>query len=268
LSQQYRQRGIAEIKNNQILALRNEYRVPRIGKGIEQNNNISNEKIKELIHILSEYNKLIKLYNCEVVLAIGTNALRISSNTSSIRKAIKNELGIEINIISSLKEAEYSFLGAISDYYNGYNDCLVIDIGGGSTELISCKTNQIKYINSFLTGVVSGTERFFKHNPPLPSEISNFDNFLSSTFVNIDISKNVRAIAIAGTPTTLACIIRGLKVFNEDEGSILKQVDIYKLKEELVHLSSDQIKEKYLQVVTGREDVLLAGTIIPLCLYC
>jgi exopolyphosphatase/guanosine-5'-triphosphate,3'-diphosphate pyrophosphatase len=74
----------------------------------------------------------------------------------------------------------------------------------------------------------------------------------------------VRAIAIAGTPTTLACIQKGLKVYNEDEveGSILTQCDVFRLKEELYNLSSTQIKKKYSQVVSGREDVLLAGTII------
>jgi exopolyphosphatase/guanosine-5'-triphosphate,3'-diphosphate pyrophosphatase len=255
---------IAEIKNNHIITLKNEYRVPRIGKGLEHSRNISAEKITLLIQILSEYNDIIKSYNCELVLAIGTNAFRISSNASEIIKLIKDKFGIEINIVTSLKEAEYSFLGAVSDYYNDNNDNLIIDIGGGSTELIAGKMNEIKYINSFQTGVVSGTEQFFRHDPPLLFEISNYDNFLSSTFVNIDISKNVRAIAIAGTPTTLACIQKGLKVYNEDEveGSILTQGDVFRLKEELYNLSSTQIKKKYSQVVSGREDVLLAGTII------
>ena len=255
---------IAEIKNNHIISLKNEYRVPRIGKGLEHSRNISEEKITLLIQILSEYNDIIKSYNCDVVLAIGTNAFRISSNASAIIKTVKDKLGIEINIVTSLKEAEYSFLGAVSDYYYKNKDNLVIDIGGGSTELISGRMNYIKYINSFQTGVVSGTEQFFRHDPPLLFEISNYDNFLSSTFVNIDISKNVRAIAIAGTPTTLACIQKGLKVYNEDEveGSILTQGDVFRLKEELYNLSSTQIKKKYSQVVSGREDVLLAGTII------
>jgi len=74
----------------------------------------------------------------------------------------------------------------------------------------------------------------------------------------------VRAIAIAGTPTTLVCILKDLKLYNEDavEGSILLQDDVYILKEELSHLSSYEIQERYPQVVSGREDVLLAGTII------
>jgi exopolyphosphatase / guanosine-5'-triphosphate,3'-diphosphate pyrophosphatase len=255
---------IVEISQNQLFTLKNDYRVPRIGKGVENGKNISQGKITELIFILSQFKEIIESFNCEAVLAVGTNALRIASNGSEIIKVVKDKLGIQINIVSSLKEAEYSFIGAVSDYQYENKDSLVIDIGGGSTELICGKPHQIKYIKSFQTGVVSGTERYFRNDPPLALEINSFEDFLSSTFIDIDIDQYLKAIAIAGTPTTLACIQKDFKVYSEDEveGSILKQTDVYRLKEELSHLSSNQIKEKYLQVVSGREDVLLAGTII------
>lgn len=91
-----------------------------------------------------------------------------------------------------------------------------------------------------------------------------YEEFLSSIFANIDEILIERAIAIAGTPTTLACIQKGIKEYYEDEveGSILKRDDVLRLKEELSHISSKQIREKYTKVVYGREDVLLAGTII------
>src|ERR1039457_4134148 len=231
---------IAEIRQNRIYSLKNEYRVPRIGKGLDSTKIISNEKKTELIQVLSEYNDIIRSYNCEIILATGTNAFRIALNASEIIKGVMDKLGIQINIASSKKEAEYSFLGAISDYNDDDKINLIIDIGGSSTEIISGKWNHITYINSFQTGVVTGTERFFKHDPPLPYEIRNFEEFLSSTFVNLDIPRPARAIAIAGTPTTLVCIQKGLNEYNEDviQGSLLKYVDILRLKEELSQLSS------------------------------
>jgi exopolyphosphatase / guanosine-5'-triphosphate,3'-diphosphate pyrophosphatase len=254
---------IAEIRQNKIFTIRNEYKVPRIGAGINRNKYISDEKISELIRVLSDFKEIIKSYNCDVVLAIATNAFRIALNAPEIISLIRDTPGIRINVASSIKEAEYSFLGAISDY-NGNEDNVVIDIGGGSTEIISGRKDNIKYINSFQIGVVTGTELFFKHDPPLASEVNNFEVFLDSTFVNLSISGFSRAIAIAGTPTTLICIKKGLNHYNEDEvdGSKLKRVDILKLKDEVSHLSSKQIKEKYTQVVSGREDVLFAGTFI------
>jgi exopolyphosphatase/guanosine-5'-triphosphate,3'-diphosphate pyrophosphatase len=255
---------IAEIRKNKIYTLLNEYRIPRIGKGLEINKCISNEKISELFQILNEFNDIIKSYKCEVILATGTNAFRISSNATQIVMSVKDKIGIQIDIVSGVKEAEYSFMGAVSDYYGDEKDNVVIDIGGGSTEIIAGKNNKITYLNSFQTGVVTGTERFFKHDPPLPEEIKDFESFLSSIFTGLDISRAQRTIAIAGTPTTLVCIQKGLPEYNEDEveGSILKRIDIAELKERLSYLSSKQIREKYLQVVSGREDVLLTGTII------
>ena len=255
---------IADIIKNKIIPLHNEFRIPRIGKGLAQRKYISDSKIEELIQILSEYLSIIKTFDCETVLSIGTNAFRIASNSNIIINSIKEQLGIHIKIASSIEEARYSFLGAVSDYSHEDKEILVIDIGGGSTELISGRMNQIKYINSFQTGVVSGAEEFLKHDPPLSNEINNFDTFISSTFMNLEIASDIKAIAIAGTPTTLACIQKNLKYYNENdvEGSILKKSDLHRIKEELSVLTSKQIKEKYKQVVSGREDVLFAGTLI------
>jgi exopolyphosphatase/guanosine-5'-triphosphate,3'-diphosphate pyrophosphatase len=255
---------IAEIINNRIVSLRNEYRIPRIGKSLIPGNNISENKIHELITILLEFSDLIKVYNCEIVLATATNAFRISQNASDIIKRIQDATRININVVADKKEAEYSFMGAISDLSDGNKDNIVIDIGGGSTEIIQGNVTRIKYLNSFQAGVVSGTEGFLINDPPLSGEIKTFETFLTSTFKNLNLSGFERAIAIAGTPTTLACIQKGLIAYNEDEveGSILKQDDVYKLKEELSGLSSNEIREKYRQVVADREDVILAGTII------
>jgi exopolyphosphatase / guanosine-5'-triphosphate,3'-diphosphate pyrophosphatase len=255
---------IADIINNQIIPLHNEYRIPRIGQGLKQSKYISDDKINELIKILSSYKDIIQSYGCDMILATGTNAFRIAQNSLFIINTVKEKLGIHIIIASSLEEARYSFISAISDHYKEANDVMVIDIGGGSTELISGNMNQIKSINSFQTGVVSGTEEYLKHDPPLINEINTFDAFLSSTFINLDLPRNLKAISIAGTPTTLACIQKRLKYYSEEEveGSILKNSDLYRLKEELSILSSKQIKEKFKEVVSGREDVLLAGTMI------
>ncbi|MDR3610797.1 MAG: hypothetical protein P4L27_09555 [Ignavibacteriaceae bacterium] len=255
---------IAEIKNQQIITIKNEYRMPRIGQGLVPGNNIKENKIQELLVILSEFSDIIKLYNCKTVLVTATNAFRISANSSVIINTVKNKLGIQINIVHGKKEAEYSFLGGISGLNKEQSNLLVIDIGGGSTELIYGNPSSIVYSNSFQTGVVSGTEHFFIHDPPLSNEINKFETFLSELFINLNIPGSTKAIAIAGTPTTLACIQKGLDNYNEDEveGSILKLEDINKLKGELSLLSSNEIGGKYKQVIVGREDIIFAGTII------
>jgi exopolyphosphatase/guanosine-5'-triphosphate,3'-diphosphate pyrophosphatase len=255
---------IVKITDGKFMTLHNEFRIPRIGGGLKSGGKITDEKIRELLKVLSEYKLIIKKYNCSQIIAIATNAFRIATNSNNIVALVKNETGIEIEIIAGDEEAEYSFLGAVLGLSNQNGDVLVIDIGGGSTELIYGRSGKIFYKNSFPIGVVIETERFFKHNPPLNSEVDYFVDNVNKTFEGIPVLSPVITIAIAGTPTTLACIKQGLKIYNEDlvEGLILKSDDIWNLRKELSELSSIQIKDKYKAIVTGREDVLLAGTII------
>ena len=82
---------IADISGNKLNPLINEFRIPRIGKGLITGNNISEEKIRELLYILSEYKNIIDEYNCKETIAIATNAFRTASNTKNITDLIKKE---------------------------------------------------------------------------------------------------------------------------------------------------------------------------------
>ena len=255
---------IAEITENKISKLLNEFRIPRIGKGLIPGGRINEEKINEFLNIMLDYKSIINQYKCEKIFAIATNAFRIASNSQEILNLIKTKTGIVIEIISGELEAEFSFLGVISDLTNLNSNVLVIDIGGGSTELILGRSDKIIFKKSFYAGVVTGSEIFFKHDPPLNNEIIDYVEYLKIIFKEVKIPGQVKTIAIAGTPTTLACIQKGLSYYNEDnvEGAILKIKDIKMLSDELKHLSSKQISDKYKEIVIGRNDVLLAGTIV------
>ncbi len=245
---------------NSVLNLQ---RIPRIGKGLIPGGNISEEKINELYNILNEYLQIINRYKCDTVILNATNAFRIASNGMQIVNEIKDKLNLEIKIISGEEEANLSYLGATSSLKTNSNN-LVIDIGGGSTELIYGKKNKIEFVHSYQVGVVSGTEKYYKNNPPLLSEQKNFIYNIKELLKEIT-SKNLRpenVIAIAGTPTTLACINKKLTEYDESliEGSILKYDEMEVIINELSTLASEEIKQKYKSIVNGREDVLLAGS--------
>jgi|SRR5690554_460271 len=257
---------IAEVNkvSKQINVLENIQRIPRIGKGLKENEPMPEDNIKRMFDVLSDYSLIIKKYNCDKVLLTGTNALRISSNKNEIIKRVKDNFGYDLNIISGEEEAFYSYSGAIAETDSQTNN-LIIDIGGGSTEIIFGRGNEIKYKKSFNVGVVSGTEKFLLSDPPEQTQIKNFINHALTAFSELvnNIKDINKAIAIAGTPTTLAAIKNNLKEYNEDliEGSFLTKEDLNNFVNELSALSSNEILNKY-QIVKGREDVLLAGTII------
>ena len=258
---------IAEVnlETGNIKTVENSYRIPRIGKGLLLGNPMPDENVKRMFTVVSEYSEIIKKHKCEKVLVTGTNALRIAINTPSIIRKLKEKFGYELNVISGKEEAKLSFLGATNNY-NENKNLLVIDIGGGSTEIILGKGREIHFSKSYPVGVVTLTEKFFKSDPPAKKDIESFVESLQGFLneVSIKVGKINTGIAIAGTPTTLACIKLKLQDYDEDliEGSTLSNEDLQNFVEEISKLNSTEIIQKYSSIVKGREDVLLAGTII------
>jgi exopolyphosphatase / guanosine-5'-triphosphate,3'-diphosphate pyrophosphatase len=248
-----------------LKTIKNLYNMPRIGKGVIKGGNISEEKIALLLDILRDYKAEAEKYNAGKIILTATNAFRIAANGKEIVKKVKDELGLDVKIIPGDEEAKYSYLGASSAAKSGRKK-LVIDIGGGSTEIIIGEEENIIFKKSFQIGVVTLTEKFVDQNPPSQQNINEMYDFILETFVELkDFSKdNVSAVAVAGTPTTLSCIKQNLKDYVDEkvEGSILSKDDLQNLADEIAARTHEQIKNNYGSVVAGREDVLLSGTLI------
>lgn len=257
---------IAEVNkfNTKIIPLINEYRMPRIGQGIKQTGIISSPKLALLYDVLSEYDKIIRKHNCENILVSGTNAFRIAENTNDIISEIKNKFNYDLNVLSGEEEAEYAYLGVISNNYESA-ELAVIDIGGSSTEIIYGKGLNIIFKKSLQLGSVTGKEKFFSSIPPTKSEILKFEDEIMNLFITIN-HKFVpeQVIAIAGTATTLACIKSGLKEFQEDkvDNSLITINEIENIIKNLMQLHPQEILDKYGSVMRGREDIIFAGAFI------
>ncbi|QQS37940.1 MAG: Ppx/GppA family phosphatase [Ignavibacteriales bacterium] len=239
--------------------------IPRIGKGLIKGNKFPDENLLRLYTILDDYSKFIKEYNCEQVFAVATNAFRIAANGSEIVEEIQKVFGIKVDIITGETEAYYSFKGAKADSEKSGTK-VVIDIGGGSTEIISGSKNSIHYRKSFPIGVVTLSERFLLEQPPAATEIESAKESIIDVFSEKDLailSPN-NAVAVAGTPTTLACIKSGLKNFDAEviDGSQLSVKDIDKAIIQLSHLSQVEMRSNFGNIIEGREDVILAGALI------
>jgi len=259
---------IAEVDETsfEITPLINEYNMPRIGRGLKSNENIAGDRIEKLFSVLSEYQSIISKYNVDDVLVTATNALRKAANSAEIVQRIKKQLSWNVNIISGKTEAEFAFLGAVPVSII-YKCNLVIDIGGGSTELILGKENSIEYCKSFQIGSVSATEIYLKHSPPLYEELSELNFELQTIFAEIknNLAPNV-TYSIAGTPTTLFCMVNKIKKYDDSivEGGILKYGDIDRIIQELNILIPEEIGNQYGKIMRGREDIILGGSIILL----
>jgi exopolyphosphatase / guanosine-5'-triphosphate,3'-diphosphate pyrophosphatase len=253
-----------DLSTNKIIPLINEYRMPRIGQGTKQTGIISKNRLILLYNVLNEYKSIINRYKSEKVVVTGTNAFRMASNTADVIKEIKKTFDFDLKVISGEDEAEYAYLGAVSNL-DCIDNLIVIDIGGSSTEIIYCEMYKILSKNSLQLGSVSATEQFFKGSPPVISEIENIRQEIEIQFSTIQkkiTSKQV--IAIAGTATTLACINLGLKEFREElvDNCLISIQDIRTIIDELSLLKTYEILMKYGPVMKGREDIIFAGSYI------
>ena len=240
------------------------YRVPRISEGVRENLIINSTREKLLYATLKDFHNVIEEYSCKVVLPVATNAFRIAQNAELIINKIKTTFGWNVKIISGDKEAQLTFLGAASPFCDNSKKA-VIDIGGGSTEIVYGNQDSIEYKNSFALGVVSLTEKFFKHNPPFIEEIDEAIAEIDVTIKPIlDLPNPNNVIAVAGTPTTLACIKNNIRIYDDSlvDNEVLTESEVKSMRVKLMTMAHEQVKEKYGDVVSGREDVLLAGTLI------
>jgi exopolyphosphatase / guanosine-5'-triphosphate,3'-diphosphate pyrophosphatase len=260
---------IAEVNPNEIALnpLLNVHRMPRLGKGVKPGSPILVEKIDELKNILKEYVQICKNYTVERIIITATNVFRISSNAAEICHELEREMDLKINIVSGDEEAELSFLGATSAISNK-NEFLVIDIGGGSTEIISGSRSKHVFSKSFQVGAVSSTEQFFRNDPPEQSQMIELEQHLITCFDELILTNtdNSTPIAIAGTPTTLACIKHKLQDFDDKviELSNLTQSEMLSIVSDLSKMTSKQIDDKWPKIMRGRSDIILAGSIILL----
>ncbi|MBU2508185.1 MAG: hypothetical protein KJ799_15910 [Bacteroidetes bacterium] len=258
---------IAEVDviGGNLKPLINRYEIPRISKGLKPGGKISEDKICLLIDILQQYKEIANRFDCAEVLVNATNAMRIASNSLDITNKAKAETGFSIDVIVGEQEAYYSYLGAVSSFRDFEDNC-VIDIGGSSTELIFGNKDAIKYKKSFQIGAVSLTEKFVENYPVSIDALNEMRQYAANIFSALpsSIERGLNSIAVAGTPTTLSCMVQGLKDYSEEkiEKSILSGTDLNNFIDEFSELIPSDILRKYGKIVEGREDIILAGTII------
>ena len=260
---------VAEVNlvKKELKTIANYYRVPRVSKGLKPGSKIPEIKINELMKVLNEYKKVCNDSSAEKVIVNATNAFRIASNSDDITTRIRNELGWEVKVINGDTEARLSFLGSVFPIPDGQHKT-VIDIGGGSTEIIYGNSDKIDFKKSFQTGVVSLTEKILQQKPVSQQNFAKAENEVKQIFGDdlTNIPDGTETVAVAGTPTTLSCIKQNIELYDEAkvDDSILTYDEIYEITKEISLLSPSEVAQRYGQVVEGREDILLAGCVILL----
>jgi exopolyphosphatase / guanosine-5'-triphosphate,3'-diphosphate pyrophosphatase len=243
--------------------------VTRLGQGLSARGVISQEAIERNMNALKIFKEKADLYDAQEIIAIATSAVRDAENRDEFIYKAKQITGIDIKVITGETEAELGIIGVASGLSIETENILVIDIGGGSTELVLGSANGISYSTSINAGTVRMTEKFITSHPMIENEIENLNNNLKQLFEEpikqLKLMHFGKTIAIGGTATTIAAIYHSLCIYDP---SIVHNtvIDFNYLQNLLEQLKSMTVEQRY--EVKGlqkeRADVIPAGMIIML----
>ncbi len=257
---------IADVNKNGIVnVLHDEQVIARLGKGVDANQIINQETFVRAKDFLIYYKDVCSSFSVEQISAVGTSALRDAHNKIEFINYIKDEVGLSIEILSGDEEAQWTYRGGISNFIGHAEQYSVVDIGGGSTEIITGNSIGILSKVSLDIGSVRITERILKDSPPEISALIEAHEFILSTIPveQIQTIRSTFTIGVAGTLTTLAALHQQLPEYVPEkiDGYHLTFDDICSMFASLKDKSVEQISA-IPQISAGRADIILAGIMI------
>ncbi|MCH7675048.1 rod shape-determining protein [candidate division KSB1 bacterium] len=143
---------VAEVtKQNEIIPIAQEEKIVRLGQGVDRNEYLNSEAIGRTLRAIREQVKIAEDLGAEKILISGTSAVRDAANREILLSEIKNNFGITMQVLSGDEEAELTYFGALSNK-NLQGDILLVDIGGGTTEIAIISLNGVVYSQSIRVG--------------------------------------------------------------------------------------------------------------------
>jgi exopolyphosphatase/guanosine-5'-triphosphate,3'-diphosphate pyrophosphatase len=164
---------IAEKNNGKLYTVCRERKFVKIGKGGLAENIITEDAYQRAINAVKYYAELIKKYNVDKIKAIATSAFRSTKNGENLAKELESILNSPVEIIDGDKEAEYIYYGVRLAVPLSNENVLIVDIGGGSNELIIANNEKIIWKKSYQLGVARLMEIFRPKDPFTPEDIKN-----------------------------------------------------------------------------------------------
>ena len=207
---------IVDPQGNEIVR---EVNVTRLGKGVAASGRLEDSAIAATVQQLAIYASLLKQHNVETFRVTATEACRRASNANTFLDQAEATLGKRPEIISGEAEGNLAFSGALSKLDPHDGTTIVIDIGGGSTEIMIGTGNSLQHVSSFPVGAVVLTETELHRDPPRPEELTNAIGLVTDFMDDLvrefpQVLNATRVVGVAGTIVTIAAIELGIARFD------------------------------------------------------
>ena len=257
---------LADVEGGRVTEVIRRSTVTRLGRGVDLSGQLSGEAIEATCEAIAEYVAAYREAGAGTVRAIATSAVRDASNGSAFVAELRERFALSARVLDGEEEARLTYLGASSEHPPS-EPTLVVDIGGGSTELIVGAGEEIAFHASLQAGVVRHTERHVASDPPAAVELealaADVRGLIETAIAGEPEARAAAAIAVAGTPTSLAAIEMGLEPYDPKRvhGHVLSLPSIQRM---LSQLASASLAERV--EIAGmhpdRAPTIVAGVVI------
>jgi exopolyphosphatase / guanosine-5'-triphosphate,3'-diphosphate pyrophosphatase len=195
----------------------------KLGEGGINSGEITPAAFERGINAVNHHYSTIKSFGTEKIIAFGTSALRTAKNGKQFISTIKQNTGIYIEIISGDREAELIYYGVRQTLQMTDEKCLILDIGGGSNELIIADKGTIYWMKSYKLGIARLLEQFKPSDPIRPEEISEIKAYIKK--VSQELTQKVgeykvnTLVGASGSFETFVSMIHGKDIGSETESA-------------------------------------------------
>jgi exopolyphosphatase/guanosine-5'-triphosphate,3'-diphosphate pyrophosphatase len=250
---------VADVEGDQLSEVVRRLTITKLGEGVDSRRRLLPLPIARVRNCLSDYRREIESLEAARTLAIATSAVRDAENGEAFLGEIEWSYGFTTRLLDGTAEASLMARG-VSAGRPALDDTLLVDIGGGSTELVLCSKGGVTSSTSIDAGCVRITERFLGSDAPTQPELDAAAAYVRALLPTVDAST---AIGVAGTVTTLAALDLGLATY-DPERTHGHPVSRAAVDEQLVLLAGMKLEER-LEVPglePGRAPVIVGGIVI------
>ena len=240
--------------------------VVRLGQDVDRTGRLATDAVERTLAATRRYASVIAEHGAERVRFVATSATRDAANAAEFADGVAGVLGVRPEVVTGQDEARLSFAGASAGIAGG-GPTLVVDLGGGSTELVLGEDGTVVAAHSMDVGCVRMTERHLADDPPTPGQLAaataDVDAALAAAMRQVAVRHAATLVGVAGTVTTITAHALGLDRYDPERihATVLPADDVLAACAELLAMGrTARAALPYMH--PGRVDVIGAGALV------
>jgi exopolyphosphatase/guanosine-5'-triphosphate,3'-diphosphate pyrophosphatase len=242
--------------------------MPRLGKGVDRTGSLADDSMDAALSALARMATLARQMRAERIDAVATSAVRDAANGGAFLERVRDETGLRVRLLTGEEEARLSFRSALAHFELGVGRTVVMDIGGGSLELVLAADGLLDRLESFPFGAIRATEQFLADLPrggaraeQALRQLRRAVRWAVRDRLPVKEWRGARIIGSGGTFTNLAGMVNarsGLQAARNRHGTVVPRIDLTRVLDALAtHTHEERAATPGLN--PARADIIVAG---------